>query len=37
LTFKNGKWRLVEDIPIFNSKSQDGRQAKNIQRGLQEK
>ena len=37
LTFKNGKWRLVEDIAIFNSKSQDGRQAKNIQRGLQER
>ena len=37
LTFKNGKWRLVEDIAIFNSKSQDGRQAKKIQRGLQEK
>jgi len=36
LTFKNGKWRLIEDIAIFNSKSQDGRQAKNIQRGLQE-
>ena len=37
LTFKNGKWRLVEDIAIFNSKSQDGRQAKNIERGLQER
>ena len=36
LTFKNGKWRLVEDIAIFNYKSQDGRQAKKIQRGLQE-
>ena len=36
LTFKNGKWRLVEDIAIFNSKKQDGRQAKNIQKGLQE-
>lgn len=35
LTFKNGKWRLVEDIPAFNHKSQDGKQAKNIQRGLQ--
>ena len=37
LTFKNGKWRLVEDIAIFNSKSQDGKQAKNIERGLEEK
>ena len=37
LTFKNGKWRLVEDIAIFNSKSQDGRQAKNIERGLQDR
>jgi len=35
LTFKNGKWRLVEDIPAFNDKSQDGKQTKNIQRGLQ--
>jgi len=35
LTFKNGKWRLVEDIPAFNDKSQDRKQAKNIQRGLQ--
>ena len=36
LTFKNGKWRLVEDIPVANDKSLDGKQAKNIQRGLQE-
>ena len=35
LTFKNGKWRFVEDIPAMNDKSQDGKQAKNIQRGLQ--
>lgn len=35
LTFKNGKWRFVEDIPAMNNKSQDGKQAKNIQRGLQ--
>ncbi len=35
LTFKNGKWRLVEDIPAFNDKGQDGKQAKIIQRGLQ--
>lgn len=35
LTFKNGKWRLVEDVPALNHKSQDGKQAKNIQRGLQ--
>ena len=35
LTFKNGKWRLVEEVPAFNDKSQDRKQAKNIQRGLQ--
>ena len=35
LTFKNGKWRFVEDLPAMNDKSQDGKQAKNIQRGLQ--
>ena len=35
LTFKNGKWRLVEDVPAFNDKNQDGKQAKIIQRGLQ--
>ena len=35
LTFKNGKWRFVEDVPAMNDKSQDGKQAKKIQRGLQ--
>lgn len=35
LTFKNGKWRLVEDIQIFNSKDQDVRQDKNVEQGLQ--
>lgn len=35
LTFKNGKWRFVEDVPAFNDKSQDGKRIKNIQRGLQ--
>lgn len=37
LTFKNGKWRLVEDIQIYNSKDQDVRQEKNIEKGLQKK
>lgn len=35
LTFKNGKWRFVEDVPAFNDKSLDGKRIKNIQRGLQ--
>ena len=26
---------MVEDVPVFNDKKQDGKQAKNIQRGLQ--
>ena len=34
LTFKNGKWRMVEDIPVFNDKKQDIKQTKNIERGL---
>ena len=36
LTFKNGKWRMIEDVPVFNNKKQDGKQAKNIERGLTE-
>ena len=35
LTFKNGKWRFVEDVAIFNSKDQDMKQDKNIEQGLQ--
>jgi len=35
LTFKNGKWRFVENIPAYNDKSQDGIRIKNIQRGLE--
>ena len=27
---------MVEDVPVFNDKKQDGKQAKNIQRGLSE-
>ncbi len=35
LTFKNGKWRLVENLPVYNSKEQDGKQEKIIEQGLQ--
>ena len=35
LTFKNGKWRMVENVPAFNDKKQDGKQTKNIERGIQ--
>ena len=35
LTFKNGKWRFVEDVAIFNSKDQDVKQDRNIEQGLQ--
>lgn len=35
LSFKNGKWRFIEDIPVFNNKRQDAKQSKRIQRGLQ--
>ena len=35
LTFKNGKWRMVENVPAFNDKNQDGKQTKNIERGIQ--
>ena len=35
LTFKNGKWRLVENLPVYNSKEQDGKQQKIIEHGLQ--
>lgn len=35
LTFKNGKWRLVENIPAFNDKIRNRKQLKNIERGLQ--
>jgi len=36
LTFKNGKWRLVENIPVYNDKMMDGKRLKKIQQGLQE-
>ncbi|MDB2317636.1 hypothetical protein N9V23_02645 [Flavobacteriales bacterium] len=35
LTFKNGKWRLVENIPAYNDKKRNRKQLKNIERGLQ--
>tara|TARA_B100001093_G_scaffold518187_1_gene602193 strand:- start:2972 stop:4030 length:1059 start_codon:yes stop_codon:yes gene_type:complete len=35
LVFKNGKWRLLENLPVYNSKDQDPTQEKIIERGLQ--
>lgn len=35
LTFKNGKWRFVENIPAYNDRKQDRRELKTIERGLQ--
>jgi len=35
LTFKNGKWRLVQNIPAYNDKKRNRRRLKNIERGLQ--
>ena len=35
LTFKNGKWRFVEDIQVYNNKKFNLKQLKNIERGLQ--
>ena len=36
LTFKNGKWRLVENLPVYNSKEQDGKQEKIIEQDTKE-